>query len=472
VIIGAALVLACDRLWPFRLPGQLVPLAWPLFAAGTLVIALAVASFVAVAHASGGVGGAPQRHVTAGPFRYLRNPIYAGAVLLLFAIAFFRQSPSFLLAAAAFVPAIDAYVRRMEEPRLRVRFGEDYAVYTRAVPRWIPRWSGWTTSYVAILAAGSLLACDVSPLANGGETPSAAAVVAAQTTMEPAVESLVCTRYVAPDGRDDAPGTEGQPWATFQHAADSAQPGDMLCFRGGVYLVEVTHLTRSGAPEAPVTFIAHPGETPVLDGQAKATELLILDQHTSHVRISGFTLRNFTIWGMALTGENRYVQLDHLAIEGGEAGIRYTYGESAESPPLEGPVEHITLEDSIIHGSQYSALDCTPGPCNDLVIRRVEIYNTGVIGSSFYGSDGLEIARGYPLLVEECIIHDNSGDGIDLNSRDRQGNASGVIVRRNYVMRNRLNGIKLGPGDASRTTSCGARATAPYGRALIPARWR
>jgi protein-S-isoprenylcysteine O-methyltransferase Ste14 len=166
VITGAALILACDRLWPFRLPEQLVPLALPLFAAGTLLIALAVATFASVAHASGAVGDAPQRLVTAGPFRYLRNPIYAGAVLLLFAIAFYRQSPSFLLAAAAFVPVIDAYVRRMEEPRLEARFGEDYAAYTRAVPRWIPRWPGWTTVCIAILAASVLLACDDSPLAQ------------------------------------------------------------------------------------------------------------------------------------------------------------------------------------------------------------------------------------------------------------------------------------------------------------------
>jgi len=47
---------------------------------------------------------------------------------------------------------------------------------------------------------------------------------------------------------------------------------------------------------------------------------------------------------------------------------------------------------------------------------------------------------------EDCFVHDNGGDGIDLNSRDRAGNATGVIVRRNVVARNRLNGIKLWAG--------------------------
>jgi hypothetical protein len=273
-----------------------------------------------------------------------------------------------------------------------------------------------------------------------GDTPTPPPPVTGATA------PVACTYYLAPGGSDDALGTEAQPWATFQHAADTAQAGDAVCFRGGTYPTEETHLTRSGTAEAPITFIAYPGEAPILDGGGSAGELLILGQGTSYLRISGFTLRGFTIWGMELSGENRYVQLDHLDIGGGEASIHFTYGESAESPPAEGPVEHITLEDSIIHGSQYSAVDCTPGPCNHMVVRRVEIYNTGLEGEAFYGSDGLEFARGYPVLVEDCYVHDNGGDGIDLNSRDRAGNATGVIVRRNRVVRNHLNGVKLWAG--------------------------
>jgi len=258
-------------------------------------------------------------------------------------------------------------------------------------------------------------------------------------------QAITCTHYVAPGGDDGNSGTQTWPWATFQYAADSAEAGDTVCFRGGTYsLTEETYLTQSGTSVASITFIAYPGETPILDGEESVGELLILDQYTSYVRISGFTLRGFTIWGMELSGENRHVQLDHLTIQGGETSIRFTWGESAESPPAEGPVEYITLEDSTIHGSLYSAVDCTPGPCNHMVIRRVEIYDTGEEAS--YGSDGLEFARGYPVLVEDCYVHDNSGDGIDLNSRDRAGNATGVVVRRNRVIRNHLNGIKLWAG--------------------------
>jgi hypothetical protein len=288
------------------------------------------------------------------------------------------------------------------------------------------------------------VACSLTAPVGGSRSPTptgaperASAGIGTQTAVN-------CTYYVAPGGDNTNPGTLAQPWRTFQHAADTAQAGDTVCFHGGTYSIdEVTHLTQSGTTESPITFIAYPSETPILDGGGSTGELLILDQHTSYLRISGFTLRNFTVWGMELSGENRDIQLGHLEIIGGEASIRFTYGET-EAPPAEGPVEHIALEDSTIHGSLYSAVDCTPGPCNDMVIRRVEIYDTGEEAS--YGSDGLEFARGYPILVEDCYVHDNSGDGIDLNSRDRAGNATGVIVRRNRVVRNHLNGIKLWAG--------------------------
>jgi len=56
------------------------------------------------------------------------------------------------------------------------------------------------------------------------------------------------------------------------------------------------------------------------------------------------------------------------------------------------------------------------------------------------------VERGQDILVEDCYIHDNGGDGIDLNSRDFSGNVSGIVVRRNRVVRNHLNGIKLWGG--------------------------
>ena len=287
-------------------------------------------------------------------------------------------------------------------------------------------------------AAEGIPAVEYTPFVPEGGVPEAPILTG---------EEYSCTYFVSPSGDDDSLGDETQPWGTFQHAADTAQPGDTVCFRGGIYaLDDVLRISNSGTDEAMIVFIAYPGERPILDGGGEVRELLIFQQGASILRFSGFTLQNFRIWGIEVSGENRYLHFDHLEIIGGESAIHFTYGESSEGPPAEGPVEYITLEDSLIHGSIYSAVDCTPGPCNHMIVRRVEVYGTGLVGESHYGSDGIEFARGYPVLVEDCYVHDNGGDGIDLNSRDRDGYANGVIVRRNRVVRNHLNGIKLWAG--------------------------
>jgi len=260
------------------------------------------------------------------------------------------------------------------------------------------------------------------------------------------VTDIECNHFVAPNGDDDNPGSEKEPWGSFQWAASKANPGDTVCFHDGTYISEDIHIVKSGNPDAMITFAAYPGENPFLDGNGSANVLIVLDRGVENIRISGFSLRNFRIWGILLTGENRHIHLDHLDIAGGEASLRLTYANSAEEPPVEGIVENVLVEDSLIHGSQYSAVDCTPGPCNYVSLRRLEVFNTGLTGDAFYGSDGIEFARGHHLLVEDCYVHDNGGDGIDLGSRDREGHIEGVIVQRNHVVRNHLNGIKVWAG--------------------------
>jgi hypothetical protein len=271
-------------------------------------------------------------------------------------------------------------------------------------------------------------------------TPQAAAQNLAE-------ERIYCNYFVSPHGDDSMSGSESHPWGSFQYAFDSARPGDVVCFRGGRYLVgDTLHLTQSGTAESLIVFTAFPAEKPILDGAGTVGDLLVFNQHVSYVRFSGFTLRGFNFWGLDLNGDNRYIHLDHLTIEGGEAGLHFTLGEDDLAPPEAGPVEQITVEDSLISDSQFTGVDCTPGPCNNMIFRRLEVHSSGLTGESSFGADGIAVSRGYPVLVEDCFIHDNGGDGIDLNSRDRQGYAQGVFVRRNQVIRNHKNGIKLWAG--------------------------
>jgi protein-S-isoprenylcysteine O-methyltransferase Ste14 len=74
--------------------------------------------------------------VVTGPYRYARNPQYLGVIATVAGLGLRWRSPAVLVYAALLGVAFDAWVRGYEEPRLRHRFGDAYAAYTRTVPRW------------------------------------------------------------------------------------------------------------------------------------------------------------------------------------------------------------------------------------------------------------------------------------------------------------------------------------------------
>jgi len=79
--------------------------------------------------------------VIAGPYQYVRNPIYvAGFVLLLGAHLLYAPWRWLYLVELVLVIAVfHVGVVVVEEPGLGRRFGADYDDYCRRVPRWFPR---------------------------------------------------------------------------------------------------------------------------------------------------------------------------------------------------------------------------------------------------------------------------------------------------------------------------------------------
>ena len=82
---------------------------------------------------------APRRLVVAGPYRYVRNPMYVAGVLVLLGQAALYGAASLLWYAAAFALVTHLFVVGYEERTLRRRFGADYDAYRAAVGRWVPR---------------------------------------------------------------------------------------------------------------------------------------------------------------------------------------------------------------------------------------------------------------------------------------------------------------------------------------------
>jgi protein-S-isoprenylcysteine O-methyltransferase Ste14 len=81
----------------------------------------------------------PRRLVVRGPYRWVRNPMYIAAGLVLLGQAMLFASPRLVLYAGIFWLAAHSFVVGYEERTLARRFGADYAAYRAAVARWIPR---------------------------------------------------------------------------------------------------------------------------------------------------------------------------------------------------------------------------------------------------------------------------------------------------------------------------------------------
>jgi protein-S-isoprenylcysteine O-methyltransferase Ste14 len=137
-MLFAAAALVANRVFPlsFSLVEVTRPLAMCLALTGGLIALWAAVLFrwhETTAHPYADAS----RLVTGGPYRYIRNPMYLGLLLLLIAIGFWLQSLSALLLSPLFVFVINRCNILPEEQRLMRRFGENYRHYHARTRRWI-----------------------------------------------------------------------------------------------------------------------------------------------------------------------------------------------------------------------------------------------------------------------------------------------------------------------------------------------
>lgn len=75
--------------------------------------------------------------VSSGPYRFTRNPMYAGMLLVLLAWAAFLSSLLALLGPIVFVLYINRFQIAPEERALQSLFGSEYTAYRARVRRWL-----------------------------------------------------------------------------------------------------------------------------------------------------------------------------------------------------------------------------------------------------------------------------------------------------------------------------------------------
>ena len=86
----------------------------------------------------------PTRHlVVTGLYRYVRNPMYVGVVLVIEGQGLLLGNPRVLGYGVLVWLAFFLFVIGYEEPTLRRTFGDEYERFCANIPRWIPRLHPW-----------------------------------------------------------------------------------------------------------------------------------------------------------------------------------------------------------------------------------------------------------------------------------------------------------------------------------------
>ena len=138
VFFAALVDRALSLPWPFQ-----NAVSWsvsvPMMATGVAAIAWSAFHFLKVKGTPVPFNPPPSL-VESGPYRYARNPMLTGVILLLFGIGFTIGSLSLVLIfTPLFVLANVWELKEIEEPELIRRLGEDYLVYRERTPMFLPR---------------------------------------------------------------------------------------------------------------------------------------------------------------------------------------------------------------------------------------------------------------------------------------------------------------------------------------------
>ncbi|HEU0076362.1 MAG TPA: isoprenylcysteine carboxylmethyltransferase family protein [Longimicrobiaceae bacterium] len=123
-----------------------VPLAWgaaqwlalALGVVGAAVYAWCTWDFASLGRGTPAPIDPPRTLVVRGPYRYVRNPMYWGVLLVLAGEVVFFSSGALLRYVLVWCAVVHLFVVLYEEPALSRRFDGSYERYRGAVRRWIP----------------------------------------------------------------------------------------------------------------------------------------------------------------------------------------------------------------------------------------------------------------------------------------------------------------------------------------------
>ena len=137
-MVAGYIPLALLRTGPRMETGILAYLALPLWILGGSMLLWSFWNFFREGRGTPAPVDPPKELVAVGFYRYVRNPMYVGVLLILFGYFLWFGYWSILAYSGFIFGATHLFVTLYEEPTLKKKFGAAYEEYLRRVPRWIP----------------------------------------------------------------------------------------------------------------------------------------------------------------------------------------------------------------------------------------------------------------------------------------------------------------------------------------------
>jgi protein-S-isoprenylcysteine O-methyltransferase Ste14 len=108
-----------------------------LFIMGFIVLIACITRFIVEGRGTLSPIDPTKRLVVKGLYKYSRNPMYAGVMMMLISEAVFFQSGNLWIYLVLIFLIFHLFIALVEEPRLLSDFGEEYYQYCQKVRRWI-----------------------------------------------------------------------------------------------------------------------------------------------------------------------------------------------------------------------------------------------------------------------------------------------------------------------------------------------
>lgn len=138
-MVAGYIPLALLRKGPLVETDFLAYLAFPLWVIGGAILLWSFWNFLVQGRGTPAPIDPPKELVAVGFYRFVRNPMYVGVLLIILGyFLWFKFIWLIIYAALAFL-TVHLFVTLYEEPTLKRKFGASYEEYLKRVPRWIPK---------------------------------------------------------------------------------------------------------------------------------------------------------------------------------------------------------------------------------------------------------------------------------------------------------------------------------------------